>query len=103
MQTKFGFRPEDPFCHMLNSTLCATERAMCCVVENYQEEDGVRVPRALVPFLLGQETRYLWVVAEFLPFVKPLKEERPAAKTKAQQLRRASSYGHGGCHHGWVK
>ena len=21
------------------------ERAMCCVVENYQEEDGVRVPR----------------------------------------------------------
>ena len=46
MQTKFGYRPEDPFCHMLNSTLCATERAMCCIVENYQEEDGVRVPRA---------------------------------------------------------
>jgi len=75
MQTKFGFRPEDPFCHMLNSTLCATERAMCCVVENYQEEDGVRVPRALVPFLLGQE---------FFPFVKTLKEERPAAKSKAK-------------------
>eukprot|EP00931_Biecheleriopsis_adriatica_P103972 TRINITY_DN7873_c0_g1_i3.p1 TRINITY_DN7873_c0_g1~~TRINITY_DN7873_c0_g1_i3.p1 ORF type:complete len:467 (-),score=147.86 TRINITY_DN7873_c0_g1_i3:94-1494(-) len=75
MQTKYGFLPEDPFCHMLNSTLCATERAMCCLVENYQEENGVRVPRALVPFLLGQE---------FLPFVKTLKEEKPAGKAKAQ-------------------
>jgi seryl-tRNA synthetase len=24
------------FVHMLNGTLCATERAMCCLVENYQ-------------------------------------------------------------------
>ncbi|CAE7946723.1 serS, partial [Symbiodinium sp. KB8] len=85
MQTKFGYRPEDPqFCHMLNSTLCATvtasvlhtssynasqERALCSIVENYQEQ----VPRALVPFLLGQE---------FFPFVKTVKEERPAAKGK---------------------
>mmetsp|Transcript_44103 Transcript_44103/g.137323 ORF Transcript_44103/g.137323 Transcript_44103/m.137323 type:complete len:471 (-) Transcript_44103:174-1586(-) len=69
MKTKCGFKPEDPFCHMLNSTLCATERALCCLVENYQEADGVRVPRALVPFMLGQE---------FLPFVNTLEEEKPA-------------------------
>jgi len=68
MNTKYGAFPNDPFCHMLNSTLCATERALCCVVENYQEADGVRVPRALVPFMLGQE---------YLPFVKQLKEEKP--------------------------
>lgn len=24
---------------MLNGTLCATERALCCVVENYQTEE----------------------------------------------------------------
>ena len=24
------------YVHMLNGTLCATERALCCVVENYQ-------------------------------------------------------------------
>jgi len=24
------------FVHMLNGTLCATERALCCIVENYQ-------------------------------------------------------------------
>merc|ERR1712183_1031383 len=71
MQTKYGFKPSDPFCHMLNSTLCATERGLCCLVENYQEADGVRVPRALVPFMLGKE---------FLPFVKTLKEEKKTDK-----------------------
>lgn len=32
------------FVHMLNSTLTATERTLCCVLENYQTPDGVRVP-----------------------------------------------------------
>merc|ERR1711972_1065412 len=73
MSTKFGSSPDDPFCHMLNSTLCATERALCCLVENYQEADGIRVPRALVPFLLGQE---------FLPFTKKVKEEKPVKAKK---------------------
>jgi seryl-tRNA synthetase len=27
------------YVHALNSTLCATERALCCVLENYQTED----------------------------------------------------------------
>merc|ERR1712085_139362 len=31
MGTKFGVNKGDPYCHMLNSTLCATERAMCCL------------------------------------------------------------------------
>lgn len=68
MSTKCGFKPTDPFCHMLNSTLCATERGLCCIVENYQEAGGVRVPRVLVPFMLGQE---------FLPFVKAPEDEKP--------------------------
>jgi len=75
MNTKYGFKKEDPFCHMLNSTLCATERAMCCLVENYQEADGVRVPRALVPFMLGKE---------FFPFVRAAREEKPAKAPKAK-------------------
>jgi len=32
MKTKYGYSSSDPFCHMLNSTLCATERGMCCLV-----------------------------------------------------------------------
>lgn len=69
MKTKYGYEKDGAYCHMLNSTLCATERALCCLVENYQEEGGVRVPRVLVPFMLGQE---------FLPFVRTAKEEKPA-------------------------
>merc|ERR1740123_2797364 len=48
MSVKYGYKPTDPFCHMLNSTLCATERAMCCLVENYQEDGGVRAMCCLV-------------------------------------------------------
>lgn len=39
------------FVHMLNSTLCATERTICCILENYQTEKGIRVPKVLKPFL----------------------------------------------------
>lgn len=28
--------PKKVYVHMLNGTLCATERALCCLVENYQ-------------------------------------------------------------------
>ena len=27
------------YVHALNATLCATERALCCVLENYQRDD----------------------------------------------------------------
>jgi seryl-tRNA synthetase len=49
------------FVHMLNATLCATERTMCCIVENYQTEEGVRVPKVLQPFMGG---------IEFIPYNK---------------------------------
>ncbi|KAK1407513.1 hypothetical protein QVD17_39129 [Tagetes erecta] len=29
------------YCHLLNSTLTATERTLCCILENYQTEKGV--------------------------------------------------------------
>lgn len=60
---KLGDR-EKKYVHMLNSTLCATGRAICCILENYQEENGVRVPEVLVPFMGG---------IDFLPFVRDSK------------------------------
>jgi len=42
------------FAHMLNSTLTATERTICCIVENYQTPIGIRVPDVLVPFMGGR-------------------------------------------------
>jgi seryl-tRNA synthetase len=56
---------EKKYVHMLNSTLCATGRAICCLLETYQEADGVRVPEVLVPYMGGMD---------FLPFVR---EPRP--------------------------
>jgi seryl-tRNA synthetase len=53
------------YVHMLNSTLCATGRGICCVLENYQTEDGVKVPDVLVPFMGGMD---------FLPFKRPQME-----------------------------
>lgn len=43
------------YVHMLNATLVATQRCLCCILENYQTPTGVRVPRALVPYMGGQE------------------------------------------------
>ena len=36
---------------MLNGTLCATERTLCCILENYQTENGLTVPEVLRPFV----------------------------------------------------
>ena len=57
----------DPQAHGLTrqpcSTLTATERTLCCVLENHQTPEGFRVPEALVPYMHG---------ITFLPFVKTL-------------------------------
>ncbi|KAL0856161.1 hypothetical protein Bca101_061314 [Brassica carinata] len=43
------------YVHMLNSTLTATERTICCILENYQREDGVEIPEVLQPFMGGEK------------------------------------------------
>ena len=68
---------------MLNGTLCATERALCCLVENYQTPEvsrtlaseapnsfphvcqiqGLVIPEVLRPYMQGRD---------FLPWVKEL-------------------------------
>jgi hypothetical protein len=45
LNVKLGFKKKDEkagFVHMLNGTLCATERALCCLVENYQTPEVSR-------------------------------------------------------------
>jgi seryl-tRNA synthetase len=43
------------FCHTLNSTAIATERTICCILENYQQPDGtVKVPEVLIPYMNGK-------------------------------------------------
>ncbi|PSC72955.1 Serine-tRNA ligase [Micractinium conductrix] len=67
------------FVHMLNGTLSATERTLCCLLENYQTPEGVRVPEVLQPFMMGMQ---------FIPFRKAFDAkgklvERPAAAKPA--------------------
>lgn len=61
LETRFAQRDveEKQYVHLLNGTLCATERTMCCIVENYQTPEGVNVPEALQPFMGG---------VKFLPY-----------------------------------
>ncbi|KAL8129163.1 hypothetical protein V2J09_018318 [Rumex salicifolius] len=42
------------YAHLLNSTLTATERTLCCILENYQREDGVDIPEALQCYMGGK-------------------------------------------------
>jgi hypothetical protein len=96
MEVRCGAKKADGpkrYCHFLNSTLCATERTICCILENYQVStdftgclliaatvgvsyyvqtpEGVRVPDVLVPFMGGRT---------FLPFVREMPASVVAAK-----------------------
>jgi len=42
------------FVHMLNSTLCANTRTICAILETYQNDHGVDIPKVLVPYF-GKE------------------------------------------------
>lgn len=39
--------------HMLNATLCANTRTLCCILETYQTDTGITVPDVLVPYMGG--------------------------------------------------
>ena len=62
------------YVHCLNSTLSATQRAMCCILENYQTEDGLVIPEVLRPFIPGKP--------DFIPFVKELPKNSTSNKKK---------------------
>ena len=62
-QKKMGEK-EKKYVHMLNSTLAACGRTMCCLLENYQTDTGVVVPEILRPYIPGN--------LDFLPFVRDM-------------------------------
>lgn len=69
------------YVHALNSTLCATERALCCVLENYQKEDGLTVPEPLRKYIPG--------APEFIPYTKELPKNTTSHKVKGKQSSKA--------------
>ncbi|WWC59140.1 serine-tRNA ligase [Kwoniella dejecticola CBS 10117] len=76
LNVRLGFKTKDSkvgFVHMLNGTLCATERALCCVVENYQTPEGLRIPKVLQPYMQGRD---------FLPYTAELPKGTTSQKQK---------------------
>lgn len=61
---------EKKYVHCLNSTLCATQRTLCCILENYQTPDGVVVPEVLRPYM----------GVDFIPFTKELPKNSTSRK-----------------------
>jgi hypothetical protein len=54
------------------------ERTICCILENYQREDGVEVPEMLRPYMCG---------VDFFPFKKkPAPEVKQIKGTRLNQL-----------------
>jgi len=73
-----GSGDQKRFVHMLNSTLCATSRAICVILETFQTDTGVTVPEVLRPFMGG---------IEFLKFVRepPKHDEKDTQQSGQQQ------------------
>lgn len=90
METRFGYKKmgdrEKKYVHMLNSTLTATERTICCILENYQDHSrgGVVVPEKLRPFMGG---------IDFIPFVneKPVNKQEIKQKKAKDRKEKATS------------
>ncbi|KAF2868393.1 hypothetical protein BDV95DRAFT_609879 [Massariosphaeria phaeospora] len=72
LEIRFGVKKQTStrkeYVHALNGTLCATERTLCCLLENFQTPDGFNVPQVLQKYIPGQPA--------FLPFVKEWKPEK---------------------------
>ena len=68
------------YVHMLNSTLCACTRLICCILENYQTPLGVVVPEVLLRYMPPALLKTDEEGRKYLPFVEPLKVVEEKAK-----------------------
>lgn len=86
LEIRFGTRAQTEikkkYVHALNSTLCATERALCCLLENFQSEDGFNVPKPLQKYLPGAPT--------FIPFTKHLPKDSTSQRSKATKAEKTA-------------
>ncbi|KAI9190247.1 Cytosolic seryl-tRNA synthetase [Blastocladiella emersonii ATCC 22665] len=77
---KMGER-EKKYVHCLNSTLTAAERTLCCILENWQTDDGFVVPPPLRPFV-GEDFIPYTVELKGKPTKAPAAAKAPAAGKK---------------------
>jgi len=74
---------EKKYVHMLNSTLCATTRTICAILENYQTEKGVKVPEVLQKYMDGRE--FIEFVHLEMPKTKGAKGQKEPTKATTKK------------------
>ncbi|EQK98236.1 hypothetical protein G6O67_004069 [Ophiocordyceps sinensis] len=83
LEIRFGAKSQTDtkkkYVHCLNATLCATTRTMCCILENYQTVEGLRVPEPLRKYLPG--------APDSIPFTRELPKESTSQKVLPQRTR----------------
>lgn len=77
---------------MLNGTMCATTRTMCCILENNQTPEGINIPEALRPYMGG---------LDFMPYDKKataafFKAKEEEEKREADRAKKGAKGGKGG-------
>ena len=61
------------YAHMLNATLCATTRAICCILETHQTDTGITVPLPLRKYL----------GTDFIPFKQQQQPQGPSSSSSS--------------------
>lgn len=88
LQIRFGqtkkMSGQVEYVHMLNGTLCAVTRVICCILENYQTKDGIRVPKVLQDFM---PPKY----REFIPFTEAKNQDQKQQQQQQQSQPEAES------------
>ncbi|KEF61643.1 seryl-tRNA synthetase [Exophiala aquamarina CBS 119918] len=88
-QKKGAIDSRKTYAHALNGTLCATERTLCCILENYQKEDGFEVPEVLKRYMPPG-------TPDIIPYTKDLPKESISQKAKQPAKPKAEGAPDGG-------
>jgi len=79
---------EKQYVHMLNSTLCATTRTICAILENFQTPEGILVPEVLQSYLGG-----LKIIPYVFKEIKTTKGAKGQEKQKAKRQEKQKTEG----------
>ncbi|KAG7289010.1 hypothetical protein NEMBOFW57_005371 [Staphylotrichum longicolle] len=81
LEIRFGIKKQTDvkktYVHCLNSTLTATTRTLCAILENFQTEEGVNIPEPLRKYLPGAPA--------FIPFPQKGAEKKEAEKKEGDK------------------
>mmetsp|Transcript_4997 Transcript_4997/g.9214 ORF Transcript_4997/g.9214 Transcript_4997/m.9214 type:complete len:522 (+) Transcript_4997:1305-2870(+) len=88
-----GHKGKKVYAHMLNSTLCATTRVICCILENYQTPEGVLVPEKLLPYVNPTFVKTDSKGRKHIPYLQEVKINYQKLKAEEGKKKKGKSKG----------